>query len=71
MRIIAEVLPSRRQEEFDLGPAATGLDLLRALDLAPDAHLLVRGDIPIPVDASLAEGDRIRVLAVVSGGASR
>lgn len=47
---------------------ATGLALVRALGLAPDGHVLVRGDAPIPEDETLRDGDRIRVLAVVSGG---
>ena len=68
MRITAEVHPGRREETIDLGPTATGLDLLRALRLAPDAHILVRSGIPVPVDAPLTEGERIRVVGVVSGG---
>ena len=68
MRIVAELVPTRREQSVELGPQSTGLDLLRALGLAPDAHLLVRRDLPIPVDESLAEGDRVRVVAVASGG---
>jgi sulfur carrier protein ThiS len=44
------------------------MDLLTALDLAPDAHLIVRGDVPIPHDEPLAEGDVISIIGVVSGG---
>jgi sulfur carrier protein ThiS len=68
MRITAEILPGRREESVELGSAAKGLDLLRALRLAPDAHILIRGDAPIPADAALQEGERIRVIGVVSGG---
>ena len=68
MRVIAEILPIRREELIDLGANATGLDLLRALRLAPDAHILVRSDIPIAADQPLEDGDRIRVVGVVSGG---
>lgn len=53
---------------MELPSPARGLDLLIALELAPDAHILVRGDTPIPEDAELLEGERIRVIAVVSGG---
>ena len=70
MRVIAELFPSRREEPIELGPNSKGLDLLRALRLAPDAHILVRRDIPIAVDEDLVDGDRIRVVTVVSGGAS-
>jgi len=68
MRVTAEILPGRREESIELGPAAKGLDLLRALRLAPDAHILMRGDGPIPVDEVLSDGERIRVIVVVSGG---
>jgi len=47
---------------------ATGLDLLKKLGLAPDAHILLRVDVPIAVDEPLADGDRVRIIAVVSGG---
>jgi len=68
MRIIAEILPGRREEPVELNPEATGMDLLRALRLAPDAHILLRHDVPIAADEHLSEGDQIRVVAVVSGG---
>jgi len=68
MRITAEILPGRREESIELNPAAKGLDLLRALRLAPDAHILMRGEQPIPADEALADGERIRVIGVVSGG---
>jgi sulfur carrier protein ThiS len=46
------------------------MDLLRSLGLAPDAHLVVRGDTPIPLDEPLADGERLRILTAVSGGVS-
>ena len=70
MHVTAEILPGRREESIELAPAAKGLDLLRALRLAPDAHILMRGDGPIPADETLRDGERIRVIGVVSGGAS-
>lgn len=68
MRIVAELVPRREDRSVELRPGSTGLDLLNSLGLAPDAHLLVRGDTPIPLDAPLQEGARIRVIDVVSGG---
>ncbi len=68
MRIEVEFHPGASRKAVDLPAATTGLDLLRALGLAPDAHLLVRGSTPIPEDEALTEGERIRVVAVVSGG---
>src|SRR5207253_8929862 len=68
MRIVAEILPARQEQEVKVGATATGSALLRALRLAPDAHILVRGDDPIAIDERLVDGDHIRVLAIVSGG---
>lgn len=68
MRITAELLPARERRAVDLGPDATGMDLVRALGLSPDVHILVRDDTPIPEDEPLREGETIRVISVVSGG---
>ena len=69
MHITAEIHPGRKEESVELGSGARGLDLLRALRLAPDAHILIRGEAPIPADTALQDGERIRVIGVVSGGA--
>jgi len=68
MRVVAELIPRRVEQTLDLHPGATGIDLLQSLGLAPDAHLLVRDDTPVPLDAMLEDGQRLRVIAVVSGG---
>ncbi len=68
MRVRAVVPPGGAERDIDLPAGANGLDLVRALGLAPDVHVLVRGEDPVPEDAPLAEGERIRILAVVSGG---
>jgi sulfur carrier protein ThiS len=69
VRILAEMFSQRSERDVDLGADATGMDLLRSLGLSPDAHLLVRGDDPIPADEPLVDGERILILSVVSGGA--
>lgn len=68
MQIVAELVPRRVERTVELRTGATGLDLLRSLGLPPDAHLLIRDDTPVPLDAPLQEGERIRVVGVVSGG---
>jgi sulfur carrier protein ThiS len=69
MKVTAELVQARRAETIDLPDRATGFDLLRRLNLAPDAHLVVRGETPIPLDEALVDQDRVRILSVVSGGA--
>ena len=68
MKVTLELLQARREETVDLPPGATGFDLLRQLGLAPDAHLVVRGDMPIPLDETLADGERLQIFSAVSGG---
>ena len=68
MRIEVELHPGGASRLVELPPAARGLDLVRALGLAPDTHILVRGGAPIPEDDALSDGDRVRVITVVSGG---
>jgi sulfur carrier protein ThiS len=67
--ITAELVQMRRTQHVELPEGSTGFDLLRELALAPDAHLVVRGERPLPLDEALIDEERIRVLSVVSGGA--
>ena len=68
MRVIAELFPARETRAVELPEDASGYDLMRQLGLAPDVHLLVRADVPIPIDEKLRDGERVRVISVVSGG---
>ena len=68
MKVVAELVQARKTEAVDLPDRATGFDLLRTLNLAPDAHLVVRGENPIPLDDALVDQEHLRVISVVSGG---
>ena len=68
MRVDVDLHPGGGARSVDLPAGARGLDLVRSLGLAPDVHILLRGDAPIPEDEPLRDGDRIRVIGVVSGG---
>ncbi len=68
MRLTVELHPSREMKEVELPAGANGNTLMGKLGLAPDVHILVRGDVPIPIDEELRDGERLRVISVVSGG---
>jgi len=68
MRVTAHLIPGRVEKEVELPEGATGYDLMRSLNLAPDIHIIARSEVPIPVDETLHDGERVRVIAVVSGG---
>lgn len=66
MKVKVRSGPSER--DMDLADGSTPEDVLKALSLHPDAHLIVRGNSPIPLDEALKDGDSIRVIKVASGG---
>jgi sulfur carrier protein ThiS len=69
MKITAIFLPRREEEKnIDIAHGSTGIELLKELDLSPDAHILIRDKNPIPLDEKLLEGESIGIIKVVSGG---
>jgi sulfur carrier protein len=60
------ILPDREVKEID---ARTVGDLLKALGLHRDAHLVVRGEDILTTDVRLAAADEVEVWPVISGGA--
>jgi len=69
MMVRAVFLPRGREErKIEIADNSTGLDLLKELELSPDIHILVRDNTPIPSDEKLYEGEKIRIISVVSGG---
>jgi sulfur carrier protein ThiS len=59
------ILPAREVKEVD---ARTVGDLLRALGLHRDAHLVVRGEDILTTDVRLTAADDVEVWPVISGG---
>ena len=68
LRVTVATLPAHREQVVELPNGATGFDLLTSLHFAPDAHLLVRDAEPVPLDEPLRDGEKVRVIPVVSGG---
>jgi sulfur carrier protein ThiS len=62
------VLPAGRDQTLELEDGADGLRLMNALELNPDAHLILKRDRPIPLDSELQDGDEISIVSVISGG---
>lgn len=60
---------SPKERDLELAPGAVADDAPRAIGIRPELVLVFRDGRPLPGDAPLAEGDRIRILRVVSGGA--
>lgn len=56
------------KEELEVPENASSMDLLARLCLLPDAHLVLREGMPIPVDERLNDGDSLKIIKVASGG---
>ena len=59
-----------RGEEYTVRAGSAVRDALLKLNLSPDAYLVVRGDELITDDVLIEPGETLRVLPVISGGAS-
>lgn len=69
MKIKAIFLPRGTEEnDMEIAHGSTGMELLKKLNLSPDAHILIRKEIPIPLDEKLLDGESIKIISVVSGG---
>ena len=69
MMVTARLLPTRKETKVvELKSGSRVEDLIRALQLYPDAWIAVRGDEPLPSDEELTDGDDIKLVSVVSGG---
>jgi sulfur carrier protein ThiS len=61
----ATILPDRKQHDVE---ARTVGDLLKALGLHSDAHLVIRRDEILTRDVRLHADDEVEVWPVISGG---
>jgi sulfur carrier protein ThiS len=68
VNIQVEFFPSKEKRVVKIEGKPTGVELLKDMKLHLDAYILVKNNTPIPIDQELEDGDRIRLLSVVSGG---
>jgi sulfur carrier protein ThiS len=43
-------------------------DVLQQMKLFADAHIVLRGKTPVPLNAEIVDGEKLKVLRVASGG---
>ena len=43
-------------------------DVLEQMKLFADAHIVIKGKMPVPLNAEVMDGERLKVLKVASGG---
>ena len=59
--------PKRR--ELDLAGSRQVKDVLKALDLSPESHLVIRGSVLLTRDVLVKDEETIEVISAISGGA--
>ncbi|PJB21123.1 MAG: hypothetical protein CO114_06985 [Euryarchaeota archaeon CG_4_9_14_3_um_filter_38_12] len=68
MIIKAVLSPEKNEKKIELLENSTALDMLKNLDLNPDVMIVIRNEVPIPVDEKLKDKDVLNIIRVVSGG---
>ena len=52
----------------NLPPGSKISDVLEQMKLFADAHIVLRGKTPVPLNAKVVDGEKLKVLRVASGG---
>ena len=68
MKGYVTILYDGNKEEIELSKRMTTYDIVKRLGRRPDNIIVVRGNMPIPIDEELQEGDILRLVQVASGG---
>ena len=69
MKVTIHLLPTRKEKKVvELDKGASVEQAIRALGLIPDAWIPVRGNLPLPLDEPLKDGDVLKLISVISGG---
>jgi sulfur carrier protein ThiS len=68
MKITVKILPLNSIKEVDLKSGSKVYDVLKKINLRPDAFIVLKGNTPIPVDEILDEEQELNILQVASGG---
>lgn len=68
MIVTTILFPEKNEKKIELQENSTALDMLKNLDLNPDVMLVIRNEVPIPVDEKLEDKDVLKIVRVVSGG---
>ena len=68
MKITVKILPENSTKKIELKSGSKVYDLLEKIQLRPDNLIVLKDNIPIPVDDILDEEQELSILQVASGG---
>ena len=67
-RISVKVVYEAKPRSVELEEGSTVEDLLRALHLYLDSHLVTNSNRPLPITCVLRDGEELKIIQVASGG---
>ena len=59
---------NKKIQDVQVQKGASVEDVLRSMGLYPDAHIVLRGKMPVPMTEIVIDGEQLRVIKVASGG---
>jgi len=68
MKIKVKIVPSNITKELTIKSGSTIIEILQAMNLKPDAFIVLRDKTPIPVDDVLTKNQELELFQVASGG---
>ena len=68
MKIRIKILPENSTKIVDIASRSTINDILKKIQRKPDAIIVLKDDIPVPVDDVLTDEQELCIIQVASGG---
>ena len=68
MKIKVQFIPRNTWQDVEIRQGSTVSEILRSIQLRPDAFIVLRKNTPIPIDEALNHDEELCLLQVASGG---
>jgi sulfur carrier protein ThiS len=68
MKIKVKIVPRNTLQEVEVKKGTSISDLLRSLQLRPDGFIVLKKNIPTPIDDVITDNEELCLLQVASGG---
>jgi sulfur carrier protein ThiS len=69
MKVKVEIQPDNKVIDIDIDKdSAIVTDVLLKLNIKPDTVIVIKKNIPIPIDENIENGDKLKIIRVASGG---
>ena len=66
--VMITVIYNRKSRDIDYTDEMTGYSLAEQISEKPDSILLLRDNVPVPIDEKLIDGSAYTIISVASGG---